>query len=189
MVLAILLLTNYQSFAQTPDSLSFSANPFSDSTAARIFLGQPTDTVKLKIYNVLGTLIQNFEYHNWAAGTHEVYIGQPAVVGLYKVRLYANNDTIQRKIIKIDSSVTTSISKNVISITGNVWPNPAAQAIYLPQQAQYFSITDLGGKEILKGAATNNKSVSVANFPQGKYFIQLYDSAKKIIGTRLFIKE
>lgn len=188
-LLVILLLTNYNAFAQAPDSLSFSAVQFPDSTAARIFLGQPSDTVTLKIQNVLGTVIQHNEYYNWDAGTHEIYIGQSFPVGVYLVTVETSSDTMKyRTIFKTSTPLATITPKNAATIV-NVWPNPTAQVIYLPQQTQSFRVIDLNGKEVLTGKNTPNAAVSVAHLPQGQYFIVLYNLAAKSVSKQAFIKE
>ena len=74
---------------------------------------------------------------------------------------------------------------------GTIYPNPAADKIYIRSTARSVSVyNQLGNQVITQTSLDNNDpSLDISALHSGLYFVYLYDDNTKILARRKFVKE
>lgn len=108
------------------------------------------------------------------------------------------NTTGNFNTLAVDAGAIVSISNNLTNLADKIslnnlvkfFPNPSNQKINLESNLHgtvHFYLTDVTGREILKGEFVNSKTLDLSNFESGTYIIR-FESGQTQINKKLLIE-
>jgi hypothetical protein len=176
-------------YSKGKDSLSVYPNPFADS-ATIYFELEKSDTISLKIYNLLGqAIVTYFEKTVLPNGSYSVVLkGDSLPDGIYNIQLKIGSAKQKsQRVIKLASASIKSESKN-IQFDNLLFPNPTSGHLNIPIDGKKtILIADMTGR-ILRSFETDLNIVSVSDLPDGEYAVTVLSDQKQVVLTQKMIK-
>ena len=175
--------------AQSSNNLIFYPDPFV-TTATITYTLAATDTVTLKIYDIIGkvesTLLNDSII---SAGTYTInYTPTNLSAGVYFLTFITKHGTINKKVIYQGSASAIQTIGTPISVF-QIYPNPINNSVSINYSGlKRIEILDLSGR-IIESLTTYEKTVSVADIHTGEYIIRVYSEQNKLIVTEKLFKE
>lgn len=109
--------------------------------------------------------------------------------GTYTIQLTANKCGISDTTFQtVNITITLGVSE-INQTNLNIYPNPVSTTLNLerdlPNEITYIIVSVTG--QVLQKGIINNSEINVSSFPEGIYFLQLFDKGKPL-GQQKFIK-
>ena len=189
-IVLTLLLINFLTTsvkATSGDTLYVNPNPCDSVTTIYYTISQ-TDSVTLRVSNVLGQITKTFFTKSlMTAGSYSIiYVTDSLPNGVYFVSLKIGSSQRTAKVIK---SKGVGLNENHPSLTDFVvYPNPTTSILNIEYQGlKSYVILDLNGKTILQNQTDLNE-INLSDLSTGTYVLKIYSDNNKLLSTKKIIK-
>jgi hypothetical protein len=167
--------------AQTKDSvLTISQNPFATQTVLTI-PNLTNDTVSLKIYNPLGSIVADYFEDTIITGTViKTFYADTLPNGFYFIRLTINLVDHSYKVVK-DSSLYSDILTIENRLT--VYPVPTSDKVYIKSSCKIMDIQifDCNGQKVSEQKNDYNNGIDLTDLKKGFYLLHVVTKDKLFI--------
>lgn len=173
LIVVIVGLVTIAGQAQTKDSvLTISQNPFATQTVLTI-PNLINDTVSLKIYNPLGSIVADFFEDTIITGTViKTFYADTLPNGFYFIRLTINSVDHTYKVLKNSSlnAETLTIEKEL-----TLYPQPTIDKVFIKSKCKIIEVRvfDCNGRKVLEQKSDYNNGIDLTDLKKGIYLLHV----------------